>query len=77
MLLVFQNKTNIEIIGLLLIHFGFALDSSDIDLSNMDLLDTHLDLLNRDIPVNNLSPRRLQDVLRNVFKTPSRRLCKT
>ena len=24
-------------------HFGFALDSSDIDLWNIDLLDTHLD----------------------------------
>ena len=26
-------------------HFGFALDSSDIDLWNIDMLDTHLDLL--------------------------------
>ena len=33
-------------------HFGFALDSSDIDLLNIDLLDTHLDLLDTDIPVN-------------------------
>ena len=31
-------------------HFGFALDSSDIDLLNIDLLDTHLDLLDTDIP---------------------------
>ena len=26
-------------------HFGFALDSSDIGLWNIDMLDTHLDLL--------------------------------
>ena len=26
-------------------HFGFALELSDIDLQNTDLLDTHLDLL--------------------------------
>ena len=31
-------------------HFGFALDSSDIYLWNIDLLDTHLDLLDTDIP---------------------------
>ena len=31
-------------------HFGFALGSSDIDLWNRDLLDTHLDLLETDIP---------------------------
>ena len=34
-------------------HFGFALDLSDIDLLNIDLLDqryTHLDLLDTDIP---------------------------
>ena len=29
-------------------HFGFALVSSDIDLGNTDLLDTHLDLLDID-----------------------------
>ena len=50
MLLVFQNKTNIEVIEFKLMHFGFALDSSDIDLFNIDLLDTHLDLLDTDIP---------------------------
>ena len=94
-------------------HFGFVLDSSDIDLKNIDLLDTHLDLLDIDIPnkhfvslqyvlktssrrrqVNNLSssktssrrfedifsvtifrlPTFLQDLLQEVFKTPSRRL---
>ena len=31
-------------------HFGFALDSSDIDLWNIDLLDANLDLLDIDIP---------------------------
>ena len=30
-------------------HFGFALDSPDIDLWNIDLLDTDLDLLDTDI----------------------------
>ena len=101
-------------------HFGFALDSSDIDLWSIDLLDTHFDLLDADIPskhfaclqdvfkvcktssrrihdmssrrIQNMSwrsledvftitifrlPRRLQDVLHDVFKTASRCLCKT
>ena len=31
-------------------HFGFALDSSDIYLSNIYLLDIHLDLLDTDVP---------------------------
>ena len=31
-------------------HFGFAFDLSDIDLWNIDLLDTHLDLLETVIP---------------------------
>ena len=31
-------------------HFGFALVSRDVDLGNIDLLDTHLDLLDTDIP---------------------------
>ena len=47
---MFQNNTNIEIIVLWLMHFGFALDSSDIDLWNIDFLDTNLDLLDTDIP---------------------------
>ena len=55
-------------------HFGFALDSSDIDLLNIDLLDTHLDLLDRDIPVNNLSPRHLQDIFKTSYEMSSRRL---
>ena len=91
-------------------HFGFALELSDIDLWNTDLLDTHLGLLNPEIsiqisPVSILFvsikslrglqdmssrhlqdvfsvtifrlPRRLQDVLQEVFKTSSKRLCKT
>ena len=33
-------------------HFGFTLEMSDIDLLNTDLLDTHLDLLDTDIPSN-------------------------
>ena len=61
MLLVFQNKTNIEIIGFQLIHFGFALDSSDIDLLDIDLLDIHLDFLDTDIP--NKQFVCLQDIL--------------
>ena len=65
MLLVFQNKTNIEIIQLM--HFRFALDSSDIDLLNIDLLDTHLDMLDTNIPSKHLflsktSWRRRQDM---------------
>ena len=55
-------------------HFGFALDSSDIGLRNIDLLDTHLDLLDADIPSKHfvclqdrrrrqdMSSRRLQDI---------------
>ena len=31
-------------------HFGFALELSNIDLFNIDLLDTNLDLLDTDIP---------------------------
>ena len=41
-LIEFQNKRNIEIIGLM--HFGFALDLWNIDLRDMYLLDTDLDL---------------------------------
>ena len=43
-------------------HFGVALDSSDIDLWNKDLLDTHLDLLDTDIPSKHFVC--LQDVLK-------------
>ena len=41
-------------------HFGFALDSADIDLLNIDLLDTHLDLLDTDVPSKQFAC--LQDV---------------
>ena len=34
-------------------HFGFTLDLPDIDLLNIDLLDTHLDLLDTDISSKN------------------------
>ena len=66
-------------------HFGFALDLSDIDLWNIDLLDTHLDLLDTDITSKNFVSlqrkivtlktcwRRLQDIswrrLQDVLKT--------
>ena len=33
-------------------HFGFALELSDIDFWSIDFLDTHLDLLDTDIPVS-------------------------
>ena len=75
-------------------YFGFTLESSDIDLWNIDLLDAHLNLLDMDIPskhfvcLQDMSSRRLeevvsvtifcvpirlQDVLKDVFMTPSRR----
>ena len=50
MLLEFHNKMNSEIIEFYLMHFGFTLEFSNIDLQNIDLLDTHLDLLDTDIP---------------------------
>ena len=57
-------------------YFGFALASSDIDLWNIDLLDTHLHLLDTYIPSWYFVC--LQDILkmfsRYVFKTCSRRL---
>ena len=57
MLLEFHNKT-IKII----LHFGFALDSSDIDLWDIDSLDTDLDLLDTNIPSKHFLC--LQDVLK-------------
>ena len=47
-------------------HFGFALELSDIGLLNINLLDTHLDLLNTDIP------SKCFVCLHDVFKTSSR-----
>ena len=45
-------------------HFGLAIDSLDIDLWDLDLLDTDLDFLDTDIPSKTfcLSPRRLEDI---------------
>ena len=68
-------------------HFGFALDFSDIDLWTIDLLDTHLDLLDRISPVKilfasetswrhlqDMSSRRLEDVFSVNNFSSSRRL---
>ena len=66
MLLEFQDKTNIKIIGFKLMHFGFGLVSSDIDLGNTDFLDPHLNLLDTDISSKPFVS--LQDAL----ETPSR-----
>ena len=49
-------------------HFGFALELSNADLLNIDLLDTHLDLLDTDIPSKYFA------CLRNVFKMLWRQL---
>ena len=53
-------------------HFGFALELSDIDLWNTDLLDTHLDLLYRDRYTD--IPSRYFVCLRKIFKRSSRPL---
>ena len=52
-------------------HFGFALELLKVDLLNIDLIDTHLDLLDTDIP------SKYCDCLHNVFKTSSRHVFKT
>ena len=52
-------------------YFGIVLELSDIDLWNIDLLDTHLDLLDTDIPSKYFA------CLHNVFKTSSRHVFKT
>ena len=49
-------------------HFRLALELSNVDLLNTDLLDTHLDLLDADIP------SKYFVCLHNVFKTSSRHL---
>ena len=49
-------------------RFGLALEFSDVDLLNIDLLDTHLDLLDTDIPSKYFA------CLHNVFNASSRRL---
>ena len=48
MLLEFQNKTIVEIIWFWLMNFGLTLDSSDIDLWDIDLLNAHFDLSDTD-----------------------------
>ena len=52
-------------------HFGFALDSSDIGLLNIDLLDTHLDLFDTDVPSKQFV------CLQDVFKTCLQDILKT
>ena len=58
-------------------HFGFSLKLSDIDLRNIDLLGTYLDLIDTGIPskyfVSIMSSRHLQDMSsRHVFNKSSR-----
>ena len=48
-------------------HFGFASELSDIDLWNIDLLGTHFDLLDADIPSKYFV--FLHNVFQDVFKT--------
>ena len=52
-------------------RFGLALELSNVDLSNIDLLDAYLDLLDTDIPSKYFA------CLDNVFKTSSRHVFKT
>ena len=60
-------------------RFGLALELSNVDLLNIDLLDTHLDLLDTDIPSKYFAclhnSRRLQDMSsRHLQDMSSRRL---
>ena len=62
-------------------HFGFTLDWPDIDLSNIDLLDTHLDFLDKDVPSKHFVCLQgvfkiclqgfFKTCLQNVLQTPS------
>ena len=56
-------------------HFGFALELSDIDLWNTDLLDTHLNLLSPD--KYTYIPSKYFVCLHKIFKTSSRHVFKT
>ena len=56
-------------------HFGFALELSDRDLWNTDLLDTHLDLLSRDKYTG--IPSKYFVCLHKIFKRSSRLVFKT
>ena len=64
-------------------HFGFTIDSSDIYLWDINLLDTDLDLLDTDIPSKRLwrCLACLQDIFKTfwkyVFKMSSRHVLKT
>ena len=51
-------------------HLGFALDSSDIDLRDIDLLDTDSDLLDTDISSKHFvgHQRRLPDILKTCLQ---------
>ena len=75
---MFQNKTNIEIIGFAL-GFWIRLRFLRYSLWNKDLLDTHLDLLDPDITSKNFVC--LRDVMkkssRHVLETSSRHVFKT
>ena len=55
-------------------HFGFAIDSSDTDLWNIELVDPHLDLLDTDIPSKHFVclQNELKTSSRYVFQTSSR-----
>ena len=57
-------------------HFRFALELSDIDFWNIDLLDTHLNLLDTDIPSKSFVclDNVFKTSWRHVFKTSSRRI---
>ena len=56
----------------------FTLDSSDIDLWNIDFLETHLDLLDKDIPSKQSSTRlRRNNFYEDLLKTSSRHVLKT
>ena len=73
-------------------HFGFALELSNIDFWNIDLLDLHLDLLDTDIPstyfvclhnvlfvsicLQGVFKTCLQDILKTCLKTSSRHVLK-
>ena len=60
-------------------HFGFVLELSDIDLWNIDLLNTHLDLLDTDIPSKYFVCLHsvFKKSSRYVFKISSRHVLKT
>ena len=56
-------------------HFGFALELSDIDVWNIDLLDTHLYLLSPDKYAD--IPSKHFVCLHNIFKKSSRHVSRT